>query len=166
MKKIIPFIFLLFAASASYAQGSKADTLAPYLKTNTIPYFKILLADSSWFTADNLPKNKPVLIIYFSPDCHHCQMTANEFAPRMDELKDVFLLWVSYHTPPEIKTFAHDYKLDGYDNIKMGRDVYYFFPPFYQIKFTPFMVAYKDGKMLRAFDGGTDPDTIIKLFKE
>ena len=34
-----------------------------------IPPFKILKADSTWFTAANLKKDKPVMIIYFSPDC-------------------------------------------------------------------------------------------------
>ncbi|MFX6759586.1 hypothetical protein ABTH30_22080, partial [Acinetobacter baumannii] len=58
------------------------DTSAPYLRNQNIPPIKIITAingtDTTWFTNDNLPKDKTIAIIYFSPECSHCQYEAKE----------------------------------------------------------------------------------------
>src|SRR4051812_1420828 len=38
-----------------------------------IPKYKILTTDSVWATPASLKPGKPVMIVYFSPDCSHCQ---------------------------------------------------------------------------------------------
>jgi len=140
------------------------DSIPPYQKDSTIPAFSILQTDSTWFNKEALPHNEPVVIIYFSPECGHCQLTAHEFDEKMKKMKDVFFVWVSYHPMTDIKSFAEEYKLVDQKNIRVGRDPKYFVPSFYRVKFTPFMAVYgKNGKLIQTYDSGTDPDTIIKL---
>ncbi len=165
MKKIITVVLMLAFYCNTQAQNS--DTVPLYKKIHTIPYFQLLQGDSTWFKSTEIPKNKPVVIIYFSPDCGHCQLTAQEFVRDMDKIKNVFLVWVSYHKPDEIKSFSETYKLNQFSNVKLGRDTTYYIPGFYQVKFTPFMAVYnKQGKLLQAFEGGTNAETIAKLVND
>ncbi len=165
MKKLFVMLLVLFVGAA-HAQTNDNDTVPPYKKTTKIPEFAILKSDSTWFTNKQLPENKPTVIIYFSPDCGHCQMTAQEFVRDMDMLKNAELIWVSYHTPEQIKDFAASYKLDQFSNVVLGRDPNYKIPVFYKIQFTPFMAVYdKKGNFLNAYPQGTTPDVIAKLIK-
>ncbi|MGI8951118.1 MAG: peroxiredoxin family protein [Chitinophagaceae bacterium] len=161
MKK---FLFALILISIHFAAHSqKVDTVPQYKKNPIIPWFKILQGDSTWFTRNDLPKNKPVVIVYFNPDCGHCQLTAKEIVDNMDKFKNAFMVWITFHSPDQIKAFAHDYKLDQFNNIKLGRDTSYYIPVFYQVRFTPFMAVYnKQGKFVQAFEGGTDVATLSK----
>ena len=162
MKTASTVIFFLSFLIAGHAQGY--DTTAPYKKDPTIPAFSILQSDSTWFNKTALPKNEPVVIIYFSPDCGHCQLTAHEFVEKMDKFKDVFFVWISYLSVDKIKTFADEYKLSQYANVRLGRDPKYYVPSFYKVRFTPFIAVYnKNGKFMQAYEGGTDPATILKL---
>src|SRR5437868_3258388 len=120
MKKIA---LLLFAASFYIAaQAQVPDSTAEYFKTKTIPAFKIMQADSTWFTDKKIPKNMPVVMIYFSPECGHCQLAAKEIAADMDKLKHAFFVWVTYYSVPEVKTFIKSYDLAKYKNFRFGRD--------------------------------------------
>lgn len=167
MKKLILILMLMIGSAALFAQDSAdADTIPAYKKTMKLPQFSVLQTDSTWLTAQQLPQKKPVVIVYFSPDCGHCQMTAKEWVKDMDKLKNVEIIWTSYHTPQQIKDFADTYGLSHYNNIIFARDVNYFFVPFYKIPSTPFMAVYdKKGNFLKAYEGGTTPDTIAELIK-
>ena len=166
MKKLFATLMVLFAVAAHAQSANDNDTIPPYKKMTKIPEFAILQSDSTWFTNKQLPANKPTVIIYFSPDCGHCQMTAEEFVKGMDKLKNTELVWVSYHTPEEIKTFAENYKLNQFSNVVLGRDPNYKIPVFYKIQFTPFMAVYdKKGNFLNAYPQGTSPETIAQLIK-
>jgi len=162
MKTLLAFLFSIYFLSAANAQ--KFDTIPPYQKDSTILTFSILQTDSTWFNKEALPRNEPVVIIYFKPDCGHCQLTAHEFEQKRDQLKDIFFIWVSYDSVSHIKSFAEEYKLLDSKNIRVGRDTKYYVPSFFKIKFTPYIAVYnKKGKLMQTYEGGTDPDTIIRL---
>lgn len=161
MKKLFFYLLLLVTVAV---QAQKTDTVPAFKKSPYIPAFTILQSDSTSFTKMDLPKHRPVVIIYFSPDCGHCQLTAQEFSKKMDELKDVFFVWVSYHSPDANKKFAEDYGLNKFTNVRLGKDTKYFLPVFYDVKFTPFIAAYdKNGKLLNTYPAGTDPETLVRL---
>ena len=164
MKQI--FFFLLLSLVHSFIYAQKSESVPPYQKDSTLPTFSILQTDSTtWFNNLDLPKDKPVIIVYFNPECGHCQLTAHEFQEKMDAFKDVFFVWTCYHVSlSEIKKFAEDYKLLDAPNVRVGKEIKYAIVPFYQVKYTPYMAIYNEkGKLLQTFDGGTDPDTVIRL---
>ena len=162
MKTLLAIIF--FSCFLNVANAQQFDTIPPYQKDSIIPAFSILQTDSTWFNKEALPGNRPVVIIYFRPDCGHCQLTAQEFEQKIAQFKDVFFVWVSYDSVAHIKSFAEEYKLLNAKNIRVGRDTKYYVPSFFKIKFTPFIAVYnKKGKLMHTYDGGTDPDTIVRL---
>ena len=183
MKKLILFFFTAVGTFAANAQDSGSgaaktttqslntnkyyDTLLPYRKNPNIPPFKLMRPDSTWFTNADLPKKKPVVIIYFSPECGHCQLAAQEISNSIDKLKDATFIWVSYYSVPEIKTFTEKYKLTQYTNFRFGRDPQYFLPTFFRVKFTPFMAVYdNNGQFVQAFEQGAAPETLATLIHD
>lgn len=164
MKKFLTFLFLCIAISSFAQEGF--DTIPPYQKDSTMPKFMLLQTDSTWFLENEIPKGKPVVITYFSPTCGHCQLTANDFKIAGNKLKDFFFIWVSYSPMEEIKIFAQNFDLLNHSNIRIGRDPNYIVPAYFRVKFTPFMAVYNtSGKLMKTFELGTDPQTIIDLFK-
>jgi thiol-disulfide isomerase/thioredoxin len=154
MKQLL-FICLLFAGLHTQAQDNQQQDQAPYLKVPYVPPFKLLLTDSTWYTKEDLPKKKPIVVIYFSPDCSHCQWEAQQIVDSMEYLSNAFFVFASYKKMPEIKEFAEKYKLLAQPNIKVGRDTAYFIPSFFRVKFTPFIGMYdEDGKFVKAFPKG------------
>ena len=153
MKKFLFVLFTLF----SIALFAQTEELPAYKKQPGIPQFMILQPDSTWFTTASLPKNKPVVITYFSPECSHCQFEAKELVKHMDELKDINFVWTSYFTPGEIREFVDKYVVKKFDNVHFGRDTKYYIPVFYDLKYTPFSAVYdKHGKLVKTYDMGID----------
>lgn len=164
MKKIIFLLIILYPGILVHAQRDKK--VAPYQKDSILPVFSMLEIDSTtWFNNLDIPENKAVVIIYFNPECGHCQLTAHEFLEKKDAFKDVFFIWITYRASfAEIKQFGEDSKMFNEENIKLGKEMKYGIVPFYNVQYTPYMAVYnKRGKLLQTFDGGTDPDTIYRL---
>ena len=66
MKRVYWILGMLFLSSVpALAQRVKND--------KAIPPFKILQTNSRYFQASDLDQTKPVVLIYFAPDCSHCQ---------------------------------------------------------------------------------------------
>ena len=166
MKKILLLLIIAATINSIYAQDF--DTIPPYQKDSLhIPEFTVLRTDSSYTNDKIIPKDKPVVIIYFSPSCGHCQLTADEFSKKMQDMKDIYFVWVSYYPLPEIKEFAKNFNLQQFNNITIGRDEGYTIPSYYRVKFTPFMAIYnKEHHLIKTYQQGTDADTLIKLLKE
>lgn len=157
-------IFLLVAGSIAFSQSKKDSLSAPYVKVPFVPPFKILLTDSTWFSKTDLPKKTPTVIMYFSPDCSHCQWEVKELVDSMKYFGNVFFVLASYKKMPEIKEFSEKYHLSEQKNIRIGRDTAYFLPTFYKVKFTPFIGVYdEDGNFLQAFPKGATVEDLKSL---
>jgi thiol-disulfide isomerase/thioredoxin len=166
MKKL--FLLLAIALKISIAYAQDYDTIPPYQKDSLhIPAFTVLQTDSSFTNDKKIPRDKPVVIVYFSPECGHCQLTAQEFGEKMKAMRNIFFVWVSYYPLPEIKEFAKKFNLQQFTNIIIGRDPNYTIPSYYRVKFTPFMAVYnKEHHLLQTYQQGTEADTLINLLKE
>ncbi len=148
---------LLISATLS-AQATR-DPDAPYKKDPKLPAFKILQTDSSWFTKEQVPRQYDyTAVIYFAPDCGHCQYTVGELVKHMDSLKNVFFVMAAYKSLAEIRQFYNHYNLAVYPNIRMGRDPEYAIPSFYRVESTPFVAVYdKKGILIKVYDPPHNP---------
>ena len=166
MKKLL--LLLIIAVNISSLHAQDFDTIPPYQKDSLhLPQFTVLKIDSTYANQSVIPKDKPVVIIYFSPECGHCQITANEFGKKMADMKDIYFVWVSYYPLPEIREFAKKFNLQQFNNITIGRDENYTIPSYFRVKFTPFMAVYsKDHHLIQTYQQGTEADTLIDLLKE
>lgn len=160
------FIILLVAVGAFINAKAQKDTIPPYKQVPFIPAFSIQLTDSSNFSKKDLPKNSPVVIIYFNPECGHCQQEATELSKNMDKFKKVFFVMAAYADLEKIKEFGELHGLDKFSNVKLGRETKYFLPVFYQVKTTPFSAVYdKKGKLVNGFEHGLSVEELEKTLK-
>src|SRR5215469_10029356 len=150
MKKILLILALVIAAGCTRAQDT-VDTK----NIQNVPPFKILRQDSTWFSVKDLKKNKPVMIIYFAPDCGHCQHLMYDLKPHMKDLKNVQIVMVTFTEASMLKLLQDFYKtfdLKKYPNVTIGTEGHsYVVQRYYQVRMTPFIAIYDHkGKLVKA----------------
>jgi thiol-disulfide isomerase/thioredoxin len=167
MKKIISFFaaILLLGAQQLLAQdNTPVRPDAPYLTNKNIPAFSLLLANGENFTQNNIPTSKYTIIIYFSPDCGHCQHEATEMVKNIDSLKHVYFVWAGSRSIPELKAFSEKYGFNALPNLVCGQDQQYSIPSYYQVKYTPFVAVYDNKKQfIKAYEMGVEIPELLKL---
>jgi thiol-disulfide isomerase/thioredoxin len=164
MKKITLILFLLLPSMA-FLQPSK-DKEAPYFKTIGYPDIKLRLTDSTTiFYKNNLPKDKTVAIIFFSPDCEHCQAEATELMKKKDSLSGLLMVWNANMMDDfnNVKAFYYKYGFDKLSNIVLGKEVDYYLPLFYRIETTPYAAVYKNGRLFTEFRNTLSIENLIAI---
>ena len=164
---IVYFSLITFCALSQADSNSQSKvTLAPFQRSNAIPTFSLQQPDSSWFFNTSLQEKKPVLILYFSPDCGHCQLETDEILAHIAQLQNLQIVMVTSRPFEEMAKFAAKYKIYKFPTVKIGRDPSYIFTKYYDVKFTPFSALYnKKGKLEKFYTKGIDIDELIKLVK-
>lgn len=147
---------------------AQQDTLPPYLKSKTVPAFRLLLSDSSTqFTQRNLEAGKPVMFMLFNPDCEHCQLQTRSITSRIKELGDLQIIMTTYRPIDKIRSFRQVFQLDQYPSIVTGRDTDYFFAPFFRVKSIPFLAIYgRDRRLISVYEGNGNVERIKEALKK
>ena len=133
-----------------------------------MPSFKMILYDGSHFSSETLKKNTPVVLIYFAPDCGHCQVLMKEFFKKVKDFEKSEVVMVTFKPLPEVAQFVKDNRIGQYKNIFVGReDPVFFFRYFYDLVNTPFTALFdKKGKLVESYKVETPlPELISKLKK-
>jgi thiol-disulfide isomerase/thioredoxin len=153
------------AAPTSHASDAQAPE-APFRKSPTVPEFHLLRADSTTYvTKEDLKKHRPVLIMYFSPECDHCKHQTEFILADYEKFRNIEIVMATYQPFSEMKDFIDHYKLADYPNFKVGRDEKFFMAPFYKITSLPFLALYdKNGDLISTFEGTHPADTILNAF--
>jgi thiol-disulfide isomerase/thioredoxin len=142
-----------FSAQAQKTVALQDDTVtAPYLKYKDLPAFDAeYLNGKDTFNTFNIKAGTPTMIIYFSPDCDHCQEMIDAFMPRMNEMKKVDVYFMTWLPLVSLKIFNSMRHLENYPNVRfIGRDYTFFFPTFYGVSSVPNVVLYdKDKKYVK-----------------
>ena len=163
MKKTV---FSLIAICLVFTALAQTDSSQNYFKIPTIPAFNLIkIPDSSSFVNDQLQKNKPTLVIFFAPDCDHCQHATKELTEKIDQLKNVQILMVAGMDFSTVKKFYEDYKLADYPNITVTRDPLFKLPQYYSVHSIPDVYVYdKKGKYMNHFKNKIPVEEIAALF--
>src|SRR5215468_6227785 len=70
-----------------------------------LPPFKMFLSNDSVFSATQLPKDKPVIVIYFDPECDHCQKVLAEIFKKINSFKKTEIVLVTFNPVADIAAF-------------------------------------------------------------
>lgn len=124
-----------------------------FSQSGKIPPFRIIQANGRVFKAENLPKGKPIIIIYFSPDCEECQKLTEELLKRMNDFKKASVTMVTYLPVEYVKQYVMKYNLNIYPNIYVGTEGSSFIVRyFYNIQTFPFMALFnKNGDLIKSY---------------
>jgi hypothetical protein len=135
--------------------------------TSDVPSFNLLFVDSTTtYNTNNIPDGKPIVLLYFSADCDHCQRETEGILQKMDFFKQIQLCFITTDPFDRMQVFNHHYKIDKYPNIILGRDVNFSYAKYIKYKTPPYLVIYDKHKQQRAvFAGEAKTDQIINLIK-
>jgi len=143
---LLPFCLLLCTACFSQQE---------YDIPKNIPPFNMLLSDGvTYHNADMVEKGKPLMIIYFDPECGHCQEYTKAIVKSIDKFSAVQIVMICAAPGlPPVKKFIADFGLDKYKNIKVGTEgMYHATMNFYHVGETPFTALYnKDAVLVKAY---------------
>lgn len=142
---VIFFVQALLFSCVSFAQ--QKDFVFP----KTIPPFNILLSDgATYYNASNLGTNKKTILIYFDPDCEHCQSYATNIAKNSKAFTNTQIVMIcASNNLKAIKKFENDYGLNKYAFIKIGTEgIYHATMNFYRVYITPFTAVYDSKGLL------------------
>src|SRR4051794_2932144 len=142
IRSLVVLISILLFSVSTNAQNragtTVSDSTPAYLKNPAIPAFSIQMPDSSWFRKGNLISKRPTLILYFSPDCGHCQLETEEVLSKMKDLNNLQIVMITSRSFTDMANFAEHYKISRFPTIKIGVDPARMVTQFYDVKFTPF----------------------------
>ena len=162
MKNWFLLSFALIIGSISIAQSGNP----PFKQNKKLPDFEIQTVGNGTFKTAQLKKNAPVIIMFFSPGCDHCIHQFEAMKKRMNDFKKYQIVMPTYQPIEDLAAFDKKYQLEKYPNIVTGRDVNYFFPPFYEISSFPFLAFYdKSGKYINSHTGNMTVDEMLKNYK-
>jgi thioredoxin-related protein len=154
MKKMLFLFCLLVAAGCTNAQNNAQANTEKKTPADLPPYH-ILTTDSVYTTPADLKKNKPVMIIYFAPDCSHCQHLMYELKPKMAALKNVQVVMITFvQQIKAIQVFYRDFDLAKQPNFTVGTEGYSMVVQrFYDVRTTPYIALYdKKHKLVKSWD--------------
>ena len=165
MKNIICLLLCICLSKISLAQ---TDSTVLYYSFSNVPAFTITtVPDSTKFTKADLLKKKPNIIIFFSPDCEHCQKETQKLTAGIDLLKNPKIIMVSgmeYHFN---KTFYEDYKIGDYPNIILGREPTFALGTYLKVHSLPTTYVYdKKGNFVKVFKGNIPVEEIAVILNQ
>lgn len=128
-------------------------TAGAFSQSGKVPPFRIVQADGRVFLAQNLPVGKPIVIIYFSPECEECQKLTAGLLARINEFRDVSFAMITYQPRENITGYIRKNSLDKFDNIYAGTE----FPTllvrdYFNIMHFPYMVLFnRNGDLIKKY---------------
>ncbi|MHA4811792.1 TlpA family protein disulfide reductase [Flavitalea flava] len=158
MKKIL--IFCLIFSMVKCKPSIKGGEI--------LPSFNLLLVDSvTKFNTTSIPEGKPFAILYFSPDCEHCQEVTEGILKKIDSLKNVHFYFITNDPFDRLQVYNKMYKLYLFPNITLARDYNFFILRNFKEATIPYLVIYDKNKRIRAtFSGGASGSQIIDYIKQ
>jgi thiol-disulfide isomerase/thioredoxin len=145
-KYIISSIFIIFCLHANAQIVVKIDS--SLMAYNTLPSLKVLQLDSTRISFQKLfIKNKPTVLIFFNPDCDHCQQELENIIEHINEVKNIEFICISNRPLFLIKPFAKLLKIQKIPNVKMVSIADNALFRFYGVGSFPSMVMYNKAKI-------------------
>ncbi len=114
------YFAVLFALIAFV--GNCDAQVMPGAKKKGLPQFSIQLTDGKTFRTTDLEKNKPVMIIYFDPECDHCHAFLEKLLPNLALFSKDQILLVTYVPVKELKNYVDHSALAKYPQLKIGTE--------------------------------------------
>lgn len=157
--KHLRFIFILLCISSCHPKW-RVDYSDAFLK---LPPIRILLQDSiSAWDSQQLPADRPLVILYFSPDCVHCADMTSYLMDSLRLLQGATLLFVSNAPLEDIRRFSQSYHIDAHQNMIIGNDQQYNVFNIYKINAFPEIIIYnRQRKLAKLYKGEIDIQQIL-----
>lgn len=155
---------VVLAAGVAYLIGGKSKSQGPKSsvalvpQVNELPDLEVHMADNSKIYLRDISGD--VLLIFFNPDCDHCQEEAREIAASKTMFEKWQVYFITSMEATAAEQFAVDFRLTE-PNYRFGHagvaEVYNSVGALTQV---PTILMYKDSRLVSKFEG---PGTVDQL---
>jgi thioredoxin-related protein len=127
----------------------------------------MVLPNGSNFTSASIKKGKPIILIYFSPDCDHCKVLMNEFFKRTSDFDKAEIVMVTFKPLKEVVQFISDYRVNQHPNIIVGSETPMFYIRYYyNLTSTPYTALFdKKGQLVYSYRKETSLSDLANRLK-
>jgi cytochrome oxidase Cu insertion factor (SCO1/SenC/PrrC family) len=155
---------LLFLATTVAAQSTLPKGNTGVGVGKPMPEFSFTDVNGKQVTKASLPKNQPVILFYFDPDCDHCQEQTAVINEHMEYFKGVTFLWVSWGEVDAIKAYQPKYLPRQTGVHFWTKDTEYKIDTYFGYSETPSVYVYnRQGVRAAAFRELTKPEVLLKF---
>ena len=135
--------------------------------SQSLPPFRMYRSDKTIFSAAELPKTKPIVLIYFDPDCEHCQKLMRELFQKIDAFKSAEIIMVTFKPVEEVAAFEKQNNIQKHSNIIVGTEgTTFYVRNYYGLVTMPFTALYDNkGNLRYSYRKETSVDDLIKRLK-
>lgn len=133
---------------------------------NVIPPFKMRVTNGNIFTPQQLRKGVPVMLIYFSPECEHCQALTKQLSASMSRFHHKEIILMTYFPMAPVVEYDKAFGLSRNSNVHIGSEGYTFVvQKFYQVQKFPFVALFNsNGRLVKTFSKLESPTLILNAF--
>ena len=124
-----------------------------YSQSGKLPPFRMVLQTGKVFRAQDLPFEKPIIIIYFSPECEDCHEFMTEMLEKYDDFLDASIAMITYLSVDAVKSYVAENDMEKYPNFYIGTEGNTLFvAKYYGIRTFPFVALYdKNGNLIKSY---------------
>jgi peroxiredoxin len=153
--------FLIIGIIAKTNKGKIAKEMI-----KTLPNFSLKTINDTVFRSDQIEAG-PVLVLFFHPECEHCQYQLTTLFRNRAETPGIRVLLISNAEKEAIINFLKENNLLDYPGLIALVDETYSFRDFFGTEQVPATFIYdKQLKLVRYFQGEVRPETILKYLRQ
>ncbi|QNA46003.1 thioredoxin domain-containing protein [Lacibacter sediminis] len=155
MQRLLWFIVFIVALNTVCAQQK-------------IPPFRMALSDGNLFHASSLPMGKPVIVIYFSPECDHCQVLMKEWFKRSGDFRKASVAMITFLPLANVALFEKEFKTKQHSNIITGTEgTGFFVRNYYKVMDMPFVALHdKNGNLVSTYSKDIPLNTLAAKLRQ
>jgi thioredoxin-related protein len=156
---------LFMAVTWISCQEEKPQILKTGMEGKPLPAFTIQLLDStSYINTEDLPKGKNLVLFYFSPTCPYCRAQMRDMLNNIERFKDKELCILTREDLTSTNAFASYFKLNGMENVIVGRDTGSVVAKTYRLRTVPFTAYFDKNKQLKVlYLGRMGPGSFLQF---
>jgi len=161
MKSFLTVLFIAFAFNGAYAQQPKS------VAQKKIAPFRIQMANGSAYSASDLKKDVPALIVYFDPDCDHCTAFVEDLLKNISAFANIQIIMITYVPMQTLKNYISKTGLNKYPAVIVGTEGTTFIVRYhYDVVQFPFAVLHdKNGNLFARYESEVPaPLELAKMF--
>jgi thiol-disulfide isomerase/thioredoxin len=139
---------LVFTSHFIFAQSNSPAPVS-------FPVVNLVGSDGKAFnSAELLSKEKPTIVVYFSPTCGACEEQTKTITSNMADLEEVQFLFVTSYAPADTEPFLEDHRIGSFGNIRFGYDTKSAMGQHYRLEKVPAVYLYNaEGKLQQEWNG-------------
>lgn len=134
----------------------------PQFNANDLPAMVITLVDGGQVYAKDL--SGKTILIFFQPDCDHCQREATQIHDHIEAFKDYEMYFISTAALDQVKKFSEDYHLADRPSVHFAQtELDYIVNSIGSINLPSVFIFSTEGKLIRHFDGEVEIAKILEV---